>query len=191
MGDNRDKDRPGTQDTNRVTEDSAGEHRRRTFQGRGHRRSAEERMYNAGLQERTYEETREHVTRSGRRYNRKERDTGREGLSLCDKVRQGSEDIVEKMDRQGASTEDIKRIVREGLRTLSDTVEREMAGMSVRMAETVREKVEGEVAEIKDMVKGVEERAIRKEELVMERMRTEGKCGQRDQCSRKVGEDRG
>ena len=79
--------------------------------------------------------------------------------------------IEEKMDRQGASTEDIKSTVREGLRTLSDTVEREMAGMSVRMAETVREKVEAEVAEIKDIVKGVKERAIRNEEVVMERMR--------------------
>ena len=78
---------------------------------------------------------------------------------------------MEKMDRQGASTEDIKSTVREGLRTLSDTVEREMAGMSVRMAETVREKVEAEVAEIKDIVKGVKERAIRNEEVVMERMR--------------------
>ena len=97
----------------RVTEDSSGEHRRRGGKGRRHRRSAEERMYNKGLQERTNGETREHVTRSGRRYNRMERDTGREGLSLCDKVRQGSEDIVEKMDRQEGSTEDIKRIVRE------------------------------------------------------------------------------
>ena len=78
---------------------------------------------------------------------------------------------MEKMDRQGASTEDIKSTVREGLRTLSDTVEREMAGMSVRMAETVREKVEAEVAEIKDIVKGVKKRAIRNEEMVMERMR--------------------
>ena len=37
-----------------------------------------------------------------------ERDTERGGLSLCDKVRQGSEDIMEKMDRQETSTEDSK-----------------------------------------------------------------------------------
>ena len=80
MGDIRDKDRSGTQDSNSVTEDSAWEYRRRTGQGRGHRRSAEERLYNAELQERTYEETRDHVTRSGRRYNMMERDTGKEGL---------------------------------------------------------------------------------------------------------------
>ena len=65
-------------------------------------------------------------------YNRMERDTERGGLSLCDKVRQGSEDIMEKMDRQETSTEDIKRIVREGLMTLSDTVEREMTGIRER-----------------------------------------------------------
>ena len=103
-------------------------------------------MYNAGLQERTNEETREHLTMSGRMYNRMERDTERGGQSLCDKVRQGSEDILKKMDRQETSTEDIKGIVREGLKTLSDTVEREMTGLRERMAETVRRKVEVEVA---------------------------------------------
>ena len=43
-------------------------------------------MYNEGRQERTNEEIREHVTRSGRMYNRMERDTERGGLSLSDKV---------------------------------------------------------------------------------------------------------
>ena len=75
------------------------------------------------------------------------------------------------MDRQETSTEDIKGIVREGLKTLSDTVEREMTGLRERMAETVRRKVEVEVAEIKAMVERLEEREKRKEELVMERMR--------------------
>ena len=142
MGDVRDKGRSGIQDSNRATEDSSGEHRRRAGQGRGHRRSADKRIYNEGLQERTNEERREHVTRSGRRYNRMKKDTEKGGLSLCHKVRQGSEDMMKKIDRQETSTENIKRRVREGLMTLSDTVEREMTGMSVRMAETVREKVE-------------------------------------------------
>ena len=156
----------GIHDSNRVTEDRAWEHRRR-----GRRRSTEERMYNEGLQERTNEERRVHVTRSGRMYNRMERDTEIGGLSLCNKVRQGSEYIMKKMDRQEISTEEIKRIVREGLMTLSDTVEREMTGMSERMGETVKRNVEVEVAEIKAMVERLEERAKRKEELVMERMR--------------------
>ena len=42
-------------------------------------------------------------------YNRMERDTERRGLSLSDNVRQGSEDIMKKMDKQEKSTEDIKR----------------------------------------------------------------------------------
>ena len=75
------------------------------------------------------------------------------------------------MDRQDTSTEDIKRIVGEGLMTLSDTVEREMTGMRERMAETVMWNVEVEVAEIKTMVERLEERAKRKEDLVMERMK--------------------
>ena len=77
----------------------------------------------------------------------------------------------DKMDRQETSTEDIKRIVGEGLMTLSDTVEREMTGMRERMAETVMWNVEVEVAEIKTMVERLEERAKRKEDLVMERMK--------------------
>ena len=36
------------------------------------------------------------MTRSGRMYNRMERDTARGGLSLSEKVRQGSEDIIKK-----------------------------------------------------------------------------------------------
>ena len=171
MGDVREMDRTGTQDSNSGTEDSAGKYRRKAGQGMGHKRCVEERMYKAGRHERTYEEKTEQVTRSGRIYNRMERDTGNEGLTLCDKVRQASEDIVKKMDRQDTSSEDIKRIVREGLRTLSDTVEREMTGMSARIAKTAGEKVEVEVAKIKDMMKGMEERAIRKEEWVMERLR--------------------
>ena len=39
---------------------------------------------------------------------------------------------MKKMDKQETSTEDIKRIVREGLMTLSDTVEREMTGIRER-----------------------------------------------------------
>ena len=77
----------------------------------------------------------------------------------------------DKMDRQETSTEDIKRIVGEGLMTLSDTVEREMTGMREKMAETVMRNVEVEVAEIKTMVERLEERAKRKEDLVMERMK--------------------
>ena len=102
-------------------------------------------------------------------YNRMERDTERGRLSLCDKVRQGSEDIMEKMDRQETSTEDIKRIVREGLMTMSDTVEREITGMSEKMAETVRRNVEVEV-EV-DEIKSMMERSKRKDELIMERMK--------------------
>ena len=44
MGDVRDKDRSGIQDSNSVTEDSAWEHRRREGQGRGHRSSTVERI---------------------------------------------------------------------------------------------------------------------------------------------------
>ena len=171
MGDVREMDRTGKQDNNSRTGDSAGNYRRKAGQGMSHKRGVEERMYNAGRHERTYEERTEQVTRSGRIYSRMERDTGSEGLTLCDKVRQASVEIVKRMERQDTSFKDIKRIVREGLRSLSDTVEREMAGMSVRMAETVREKVEAEVAEIKDTMKGAEEMAKRKDELVMERMR--------------------
>ena len=47
MGDCREKDGIGTQDSNRVTEDSTYEHRWRDGPGRGNRRRAEERMYNA------------------------------------------------------------------------------------------------------------------------------------------------
>ena len=60
------------------------------------------------------------------------------------------------MDKQETSTEDIKRIVREGLMTLSDTVEREMTGIRERMAETVRRSAEMELAEIKATVERLE-----------------------------------
>ena len=86
---------------------------------------------------------------------------------MSEKVRQGSEDKMNKMDKQETSTEDIKRIVREGLMTMSDTVEREITGMSEKMAETVRRNVEVEVDEIKSMM----ERSKRKDELIMERMK--------------------
>ena len=59
-------------------------------------------------------------------YNRVEKDKEREVVTLCDRVRKGSEDILKRMDRHDTSNEDIKRIVREGLMALSDTVEREM-----------------------------------------------------------------
>ena len=51
--------------------------------------------------------------------------------------------------------------------TMSDTVEREITGMSEKMAETVRRNVEVEVDEIKSMM----ERSKRKDELIMERMK--------------------
>ena len=63
-----------------------------------------------------------------------ERDTEREVRTLSDRVKLGSEDILRKMDRQETSTEDIKRIVMEGLMSMSDIVEKEMTGVSEIMA---------------------------------------------------------
>ena len=54
MGDVREKEGSGTQESNRVTEGL----RLRDGPVGGYRRRIEERMYNAGLQERTREETR-------------------------------------------------------------------------------------------------------------------------------------
>ena len=86
-------------------------------------------------------------------------------------VRKGSEDILRRMDRHDTSNEDTKRIVREGLLALSDIVEREMTGISEKMSEAVRRVVEVEVAEMKDRIERLEERARTREDLVSEMMR--------------------
>ena len=62
------------------------------------------------------------MTRSGRRYNRTEMNTEREGWSLSDTMRKGSDNILSMLDRQEDSTEGVKRIVREGLLLMSDTI---------------------------------------------------------------------
>ena len=125
-------------------------------------------------QARTNEERSEYVTRSGRMYSWKERDKGREVTTLRDRVKQGSEDILRRMDRQDTSNEDIKRIVREGLTTLADTVETEMTGIREKMSEAVRRNVEVEVAEMKDRMDKLEERARTGEDMVSEMMRKVG-----------------
>ena len=111
------------------------------------------------------------MTRSGRMYNRMERDKEREVITLSNMVRKGSEDILRKMDRHDMSNEDTKRIVREGLLALSDTVEREMTGISEKMSEAVRRVVEVEVAEMKDRIERLEERARTREDMVSDMAR--------------------
>ena len=48
--------------------------------------------------------------------------TEREGWSLSDTMRKGSYNILSMLDRQEDSTEVVKRIVREGLLLMSDTI---------------------------------------------------------------------
>ena len=119
----------------------------------------------------TNEERREHVTRSGRRYSRTEMDAERVGWSISDTMRKGSDNILRKLDSQKDSTEGIKRTVREGLLLLSDTLEREMKGINEKISESVRKRVEVELAEMKDMLGRLEERVKMKEDTVNERMR--------------------
>ena len=99
-----------------------------------------------------------------------ERDREREEITLSDRVRQGSEDILRRMDRHDTSNEDLKR-VREGLTALSDTVETEMTGICEKMTELVRKVVQVEVTELKDRVERLEGRGRTREDTVSERMR--------------------
>ena len=85
-------------------------------------------------------------------------------------MRKGSDDMLSRLDRQD-STEGIKRIVREGLLLLADTVEREMKGISESISESVRKRVEAELAEMKDLVGRLEERVKMKDNRMTERMR--------------------
>ena len=101
-------------------------------------------------------------------------DLGCEDITLRDRVKQGSEDILRRMDRQDTSNEDIKRIVREGLTTLADTVEREVKGIREKLSEVVRRNVEVEVAEMKDRMDKLEERARTGEDTVTEMLRKVG-----------------
>ena len=118
-----------------------------------------------------YKERSEHVTMSGRMYKKVERNREREEITLSDRVRQGSEDILRRMDRHDTSNEDLKRIVREGLTALSDTVETEMTGICEKMTELVRKVVQVEVTELKDRVERLEGRGRTREDTVSERMR--------------------
>ena len=54
---------------------------------------------------------------------------------------------------------------------LSDTVEREMTGISEKISEAVRSGVEVELAELKDRVERLEEGARSREDMVSERMK--------------------
>ena len=174
-GEKRNMDGTVRQDKDRDTTDSTGGdtggYRRRAGAGVRQRSSTVDQGCDKGEHARTNEERSEHVTRSGRMYNRIERDKEREVITLSNMVRKGSEDILRRMDRHDTSNEDTKRIVREGLLALSDTVEREMTGISEKMSEAVRKVVEVEVAELKDRVERLEERARTREDSVSEMMR--------------------
>ena len=163
----QDKDRDTTDSTGRDT----GGYRRRAGAGVRQRSSTVDQGCDKGEHARTNEERSEHVTRTGRMYNRMERDKEREVITLSNMVRKGSEDILRKMDRHDTSNEDTKRIVREGLLALSDTVEREMTGISEKMSEAVRRVVEVEVAEMKDRIERLEERARTREDMVSDMAR--------------------
>ena len=156
-----------SKDTKDTTGDRTGGYRRKAGAGVRHSSNNEDRI----SEDMTNEERREHVTRSGRRYNRTEMDTEREGWSMSDTMRKGSDNILRKLDSQKDSTEGIKRTVREGLLVLSDTLEREMKGINEKISESVRKRVEVEVAEMKDMLGRLEERVKMKEDTVNERMR--------------------
>ena len=175
MGEKRNMDETVRQENNKDTKDSTGcdngGYRRRAGPGVKQRSSTVDQRCDKDGQARTNEERSEHVTRSGRMYNRMDRDKEREVTTLSDSVRKGSEDILIRMNGYDTSNEDIKRIVREGLTALSDTVEREMSGISEKMLETVRRVVEVEVAELKDRVDRLEERARTREDSVSEMMR--------------------
>ena len=177
-GDKRNTERTVRQDKDRDTTDSGGGdtggYRRRAGAGVRQRSSTVDQGCNKDEQARTNEERSEYVTSSGRMYSWKERDKGREATTLRDRVKQGSEDILRRMDRQDTSNEDIKRIVREGLTTLADTVETEMTGISEKLSEAVRRNVEVEVAEMKDRMDKLEERARTGEDMVSEMMRKVG-----------------
>ena len=174
-GEKRNTDKALRQDNNRDTMDSTGGvtggYRRRAGAGVRRRSSTEDQGCDNVGQTKTNEESSEHVTRSGKMYNRMERDKEREDESLSDKVKQGSKDILRRMDKQETCTEDIRRIVREGLMALSDTVEREMTGISERMSEAVKSGVEVEIAKLKDRVERLEEGARTREDMMFERMK--------------------
>ena len=175
MGEKRNTDKTLRHDNNRDTMDSTGGvtggYRRRAGAGVRRRSSTEDQRCDNDGQTMTNEERSEHVTRSGKMYNRMERDKERDNETLSDKVKQGSKDILRRMDKQETCTEDIRRIVREGLMALSDTVEREMTGISERMSEAVRSGVEVELAKLKDRVERLEEGARTREDMVSERMK--------------------
>ena len=156
-----------SRDTKDTTGDRIGGYRRKAGAGVRHSPNKEERL----SEDLTNEERREHVTRSGRRYNRTEMNTEREGWSLSDTMRKGSDNILSMLDRQEDSTEGVKRIVREGLLLMSDTVEREMKGISESISESVRKSVEAELSEMKDIVGRLEERVKMKDDKMTERMR--------------------
>ena len=154
-------------DSKDTTGDRTGGYRRRAGAGVRHSSNNEDRI----SEDMTNEERREHVTRSGRRYNRTEMDTESEGWSMSDTMRKGSDNILRKLDSQKDSTEGIKRTVREGLLLLSDTLEREMKGINEKISESVSKRVEVELAEMKDMLGRLEERVKLKEDTVNERIR--------------------
>ena len=85
-----------SRDTKDTTGDRIGGYRRKASAGVRHSPSKEERL----SEDLTNEERREHVTRSGRRYNRTEMDAEREGWSMSDTMRKGSDNILRKLDSQ-------------------------------------------------------------------------------------------
>ena len=171
MRDDGSRKATGRQIDSRDTKDTTGEriggYRRKAGAGVRHSPSKEEKL----SEDLTNEERREHVTRSGRSYNRTEVNTEREGWSLSDTMRKGSDNILSMLDRQEDSTEGVKRIVREGLLLMSDTVEREMKGISESISESVRKSVEAEISQMKDIVGRLEERVKMKDDKMTERMR--------------------
>ena len=132
-------------DSKDTTGERTGGYRRKAGAGVRHSSSKVDRM----SEDLKNEERREHGTRSGGRYNRTEIDTEREGWSLSDTMRKGSDNILRRLDRQEDRTEGIKRTVREGLQLLSDTLEMEIKGIKENIAEAARKSVESELVEMK------------------------------------------
>ena len=92
-----------SKDTKDTTGDRTGGYRRKAGAGVRHSSNNEDRI----SEDMTNEERREHVTRSGRRYSRTEMDAEREGWSMSDTMRKGSDNILRKLDSQKDSTEGI------------------------------------------------------------------------------------
>ena len=140
--------------------------------------------------DRTNEERRDHVTRSGRMYNRSETGTERERLTLSDTMRKESDNILRRLDKQD-SMEGIKQTVREGLLSLADTVETEMKGIHESIAESVREMVKVELAEMKDMVEGLKERWTVNEDKGTEQMqKVEERIVENEEKLSSLGQDK-